>query len=74
MDTVAIEKKVEELRAVVAEYESDTFSASGAEITEMETDAMTEILVLNAIQSLIDTETLDGVRLSALLEEIREDA
>lgn len=66
--------KIAELRDMIAEYESDTFSASSSEVTEEEIDTIAEILISNAIQKMIDTETLDGVRLSAELEEIREDA
>lgn len=69
----AIRPKVLELLATVAEYESDTFSASASKLTEEEADTITIALISHALQRLIDTDTLDGVRLSEELENIRED-
>lgn len=68
----AIAPKVEELLKTVQEYESDTFSATGSELTEEEAIIITVALIEHATQQLIDTDTLDGVRLAEELENIRE--
>lgn len=67
----ALRPKVEELFDSIKSYESDTFSASGSEITDGEVATVTLNLVQEAVQALIDTDTLDGVRLSEELENIR---
>lgn len=69
----AIREKVEELHKTVKEYESDTFSASASELTEAEALTITANLIKYALQGLIDTDTMDGVRLSEELENIRPD-
>lgn len=69
----AIREKVEELHKTVREYESDTFSASASELTDGEALTITANLIKYALQRLIDTDTMDGVRLSEELENIRPD-
>jgi hypothetical protein len=60
----AVHRVIREIRA----YESDTFSASGAKLTFQEAEA----IAVNLIRSRIDIGiNVDGVSLSALLEEIR---
>ena len=53
------------LRRLVREYESDTFSASGAKLTVDELDQIVATLI-NGIE-----DDLDGMRLSAILDDIR---
>lgn len=60
-----------DLNRTVVEYESDTFSASACKLTGEESDKITEELVVYALKQLIDLDTLDGVRLSEELENIR---
>lgn len=67
----AIAPKVVELLGEVIGYESDTFSASATELTDSEATKITTELITYALQQLIDTDTLDGVRLSEELENIR---
>lgn len=66
--------KAGELLAAVKEYESDTFSASARHLTDDEAEAITAALIGHAIQQLIDTDTLDGVRLTEELENVRSEA
>lgn len=61
-----------ELLREVREYESDTFSASGEMLTSAEAVEITDRLICSAIEDLVEMETLDGVRMSELLELIRE--
>lgn len=67
-----ISKKVFELYDTVKEYESDTFSASGAEMTEDESGHIVVTLINQALQDMIDTNTLDGVALDEMLSLERE--
>ncbi len=67
----AVRPKIVELLDTVREYESDTFSASASELTDDEAFTITIELTNYALQRLIDTDTLDGVRLSEELDNIR---
>lgn len=58
--------KFEQLVNEIMEYESDTFTASGFELTRAEATYMAERLL-----DWVATYT-DGVRLDALLYELRE--
>lgn len=62
-----------ELCEEIRKYESDTFSASSSRIKRSEAKQIADILVVEAIQALIDTDTMDGCRLSEELENIRPD-
>lgn len=66
-----IKQKYKELVQTIHEYESDTFSASGFELKKSEAEKIASILICSAIQSLIDTDTMDGVMLDETLFEIR---
>lgn len=66
-----IEKQIAELVKTIKEYESDTFSASGSEITDEEATRIAYGLVSKGIQDFIDLETLDGVIISSLLSDER---
>lgn len=68
-----ISKKAYALFDTIKEYESDTFSAEGSELTEEEAEAITVTLINRALQSMIDTETLDGVTIDEMLSDMRED-
>lgn len=57
---------VERLFQLIEQYESDTFRASGSEINLSEIDEVA-VKLIDGIE-----EHLDGVRLSAILNEIRE--
>ena len=59
-------KALANLHKIVREYESDTFSADSSGLREYEIDQIIAALI-NGIE-----EHLDGVRLSAILDEIRE--
>ena len=69
----AIRPKVVELLDTVKQYESDTFSASASGLTDDEAFTITAELINHALQQLIDTDTLDGVRLAEELDNIRPD-
>jgi hypothetical protein len=62
-----------ELNRTVVEYESDTFSASAAGLKGEESDKITEEIAAHALKQLVDLETLDGLRLSDELENIRQE-
>lgn len=66
-----IKLKYKELVETIAEYESDTFSASGFELKKSEAKELASILICSVIQSLIDTETMDGILLDETLFAIR---
>lgn len=68
-----ISKKVFELYSTVREYESDTFSAQGFDLTDEEAESIAIILINRALQDMIDTNTLDGVTINEELIAIRED-
>lgn len=61
-----------ELLQTVKEYESDTFSASGYNLTDAEAEKITEKIILDAIQDLIELKTLDGVMIDEWLDEFRQ--
>lgn len=63
---VKTKKAVSNLRLMVREYESDTFSADASGLKEYELDQIVAELI-NHIE-----DHLDGVILSSLLEEVRE--
>lgn len=71
MKTNYIEKYMELVKSI-QEYESDTFSATASKLTKKEANHIANLLVCHAIQDLIDTDTMDGVRLSEELEDLRE--
>lgn len=64
--TTHTDEAVKDLRKIVQEYESDTFSADGSGLRDYELDQV----VAHLIDQIEDH--LDGVRLSAILEKIRE--
>lgn len=64
--------KFKELFSTILHYESDTFSASGSELCRQEALLIADKLVCKAIQDLIDTNTMDGIAISSVLEELRE--
>lgn len=57
---------VSKLMNLIREYESDTFSADGSNLKSWEADQIAAKLI-DQIE-----DHLDGVRLSAILDEIRE--
>ena len=67
------QKLFDELVKTINEYESDTFSASGSEITISEAIQIADNLVCHKIQGMIDTHTLDGVMIDEELDTIREE-
>jgi len=64
----------DELVEYVADYESDTFSASGEELTKEEAVKIATTLVENNIQNMLDGMRLDGVMISSILEDLRPEA
>lgn len=65
-------KKFLELVKTIKEYESDTFSASAVGLKRSEALRMASAIACHALQELIDCDTLDGVRLTEELENIRD--
>lgn len=63
--------KTDELKKTIREYSSDTFDAQASNLTTEEAEQIAHQLVSVAIQSLIDLDHLDGVRISSILEDIR---
>lgn len=68
-----VRKKIYTLLDTVSEYEADTFSASASNLTKQEAGLITIALIDHALTELIELETLDGVRLTEELDNIRED-
>lgn len=68
----SIAPDIAELLKTVREYESDTFSAQGEELTNDEAVAITIELIGFAIRQLSELNELDGIRLSEELENIRD--
>lgn len=62
-----------ELMEVITHYESDTFSAEVTEMTSEEAHEITNILVIGAIEKMLDGNTLDGVDILRALQEVRSD-
>ena len=73
MTTKKMRAKIAELYRTVQDYESDTFSATGSRMTSKECAAVVEQLIIVALQELIDCDSLDGVRLSEILGDMRGD-
>lgn len=71
-EKVHIVEKFIELKRVIKDYESDTFSAEGSELTDLEAETIAERLIIRAIQHLIDCDSLDGIDITEELEAIRE--
>lgn len=67
-----INHEVQALAETVRDYESDTFSASAEKLTSDEVNSITIALINHALRELSDCNTLDGVRLSEELAELRE--
>lgn len=67
-----MQEKYKELIATIAEYESDTFSASGSELTAGEAEQVAETMVVRVLQDMIDCKIMDGDELSEVLETVRE--
>lgn len=67
------EHEMQALYETVRDYESDTFSASASKLTPSEIVQITCALINHALREMSDTNTLDGVRLTEELENIRED-
>lgn len=67
-----VKHEVIALAETVRDYESDTFSASAEKLTQAEVIDITIALINHALREMSDTNTLDGVRLTEELAEIRE--
>lgn len=65
MTAVETGKALANLHKIVRKYESDTFSADGSRLRDYEIDQIIAALI-NGIE-----DHLDGVRLTAILDEIR---
>lgn len=61
-----------ELLETVREYESDTFSAPAQKLTRSEAEEITIALIGGSVQNMVNCVSLDGERISDLLESIRE--
>jgi hypothetical protein len=61
-------KPFERLVDFIEHYESDTFSASGSDITHHEAELVAERLIMDLIEN-----EIDGVQISADLFDIRPD-
>ncbi len=66
-----ITEKYKELVSEIREYESDTFSASAQEITATEAREVAKQFIIEDIQARIDTDTMDGVMIQEVLNDIR---
>lgn len=64
---------IEELYKTVRTYCSDTFDADIAKLTDAEAINITTTLIRASLNERIDCESLDGVMLSGLLAEIRDE-
>lgn len=65
------EVKFNELLNIIAEYESDTFSAIGSRLTIEEAEEVAYKLLIPSINRLIEGDTMDGLMITEVLEEIR---
>lgn len=65
-----VTKELLTLAAEIQAYESDTFSAEGADITSAEAAAVSVQIMKDALNTAI--EHLDGVTITNILEELRE--
>ena len=64
---MAQKMKIEQFAEIISEYESDTFSAVGSEITPAEAREVAEVLLAVWVD-----EHLDGVRIDAVLDGLRD--
>jgi hypothetical protein len=62
----------EELIETIYEYESTSFSARHSELTYEEAEDIANTLLKCAIMDMINLKVLDGTRITAELEELRE--
>lgn len=69
----SVKHEIQALYETVRDYESDTFSASASKLTEGEAQDITVALINYALRQLSDCDTLDGVRLTEELENLRDD-
>ena len=67
-----VHQHFEELKTTIREYESDTFSSSGWEITEQEVTALATQITIKDLQARANCLTLDGVELAERLEGYRD--
>lgn len=67
--TLAITIAVEKIVSMIRNYESDTFSSHSSKITRTEALALTAMLIERRIDIGMN---IDGVMLSALLDELRD--
>ncbi len=67
-------KKWNELVDEILNYESDTFSSEGSELTVPEAEKIALAFILRDMQRRIDTDTMDGNMITEELETIRPEA
>ena len=67
----ALYKKVNELVDEILKYESDTFSSEASELIPAEAEKIAIAFILHDIEERIDTNTMDGLKISEELETIR---
>lgn len=64
---MAQKMKFEQFVEIIGEYESDTFSAQGSQITPEEAREVAEVILATWVD-----DHLDGVRIDAVLDGLRD--